>query len=85
MPSCRAKCQDFENDGVCDVPEACPSGTDCADCGGELPLYSLLAMVFAFVTLLLMLGLACHRHGERVRLRREEDRLLMQGAPRLSA
>lgn len=58
---CDGDCPRYENDGVCNVPNPCPVGTDCADCRTAYPSLQLASTVLSFVLMLLVLLLILSR------------------------
>ena len=71
-------CIGYENDGVCNVPEPCNPGSDCADCMTLFPTLQLAACATSFVMLILLLSVICSRLCHNQKLRTDATRKLLR-------
>ena len=53
-PQCTHYCNLYENDGVCNVPQPCSVGSDCADCEISIPIWSIISLVLSILLLLII-------------------------------
>ena len=60
IPGCDGPCPLYDNDGVCNVPGPCVSGTDCADCQTIFPIFEIVAACLSFSLVLIILGTVCY-------------------------
>ena len=63
----------YENDGVCNVPQPCAVGTDCADCKTDFPTIPLITTCMSGLLFVFTLVTICLRF--RVFRRRQSDEL----------
>lgn len=70
-------CNGYENDGVCNVPQPCPVGSDCADCKTLFPTYQLVATVVSFLMLVLLIIIICTRLCSAQRKRSNAEREIL--------
>lgn len=76
--TCDKKCPNYENDGVCNVPNPCPIGSDCADCMTLFPTIQLVATIVSFLMLATLLSVVCTRLCRNQRARTRAERQLLK-------